>query len=67
MEQLLHKLEMLNLTQWDHGFITLIAVAAWIGLGVMQHLIRLFRQRIARDGSAPPFRVQSPETNAERS
>jgi moderate conductance mechanosensitive channel len=52
MEQLLHKLDFLNIEQWDHGFITLlrivlIAVAAWIALGVTQRLIRLFRERIA--------------------
>jgi moderate conductance mechanosensitive channel len=52
MEQFLHKIDFLNIAQWDHGFITLlrivlIAVAAWIALGVTQRLIRLFRERIA--------------------
>jgi moderate conductance mechanosensitive channel len=51
MEQLLHKIEFLNMSQWDHGFVTLlrvvlIAVAAWIALGVTQRLIRLFRERL---------------------
>ncbi len=53
MEQLLHKMESLNMSQWDHGFVTLlrvvlIAVAAWIVLGVTQRLIRTFRERITR-------------------
>lgn len=51
MEQLLHRIESLSLAQWDHAFITLlrvvlIAVVAWIGLGVTRRLIRLFRERI---------------------
>jgi len=51
MEKLLHSLGFLNFTQWDPAFITalrvvLIAVAAWIVLGVTQHLVRLFRERI---------------------
>lgn len=53
MEQLLHRIEFLNMAQWDHGFVTLlrvvlIAVAAWIALGVTQRLIRLFRERLTR-------------------
>ena len=53
MELLRHSIEFLNVAQWDHAFITLlrvvlIAVVAWIGLGVMQRLIRLFRERIMR-------------------
>lgn len=53
MEQLLRSIEFLNVAQWDRGFITLlrivlIAMVAWIGLGVMQRLIRLFRERITR-------------------
>lgn len=53
MEQLLHSLKFLNFAQWDPAFITLlrvvlISVVAWIGLGMMQHLIRLFRERITR-------------------
>jgi len=51
MEKLLHSLRFLNFAQWDPAFITalrvvLIAVAAWIVLGVTQHLVRLFRERI---------------------
>lgn len=53
MEQLLHSLKFLNLPQWDPAAITLvrvvlIAVVAWIGLGLMQRLIRLFRERVTR-------------------
>lgn len=53
MEQLLHSLKFLNLAQWDPALITLvrvvlIAVVAWIGLGLMQRLIRLFRERVTR-------------------
>ncbi|MFH1602674.1 MAG: mechanosensitive ion channel family protein [Pseudomonadota bacterium] len=51
MEQLLRSIEILNITQWDHRLIialrvVLIAVTAWIVLGVAQHLIRSFRERI---------------------
>ena len=51
MEKLLHSLGFLNFARWDPAFITalrvvLIAVAAWIVLGVTQHLVRLFRERI---------------------
>lgn len=51
MEQLLHKLEFLNLAQSDHGLVTLlrivlISLAAWIALGVTQRLIRVFRERL---------------------
>jgi len=53
VEQLLNKIAFLNVAQWDHAAITLmrvalIAVAAWIALGVTQRLIRLFRERITR-------------------
>ena len=53
MGQLLHSLKFLNLAPWDHIFITalrvaLIAVVAWIGLGMLQRLIRMFRERITR-------------------
>jgi len=53
MEQLRHSIEFFNIAQWDHAFITLlrvvlIAVVAWIGLGVMQHLTRLSHARITR-------------------
>ena len=53
MEKLLHSLGFLNFARWDPAFITalrvvLIAVAAWIVLGVTQHLVRLFRERITR-------------------
>jgi moderate conductance mechanosensitive channel len=45
---------LLTLTQGDHAVVTLvrvllIAVAAWIALGVVQRLIRAFRERITRD------------------
>lgn len=66
MEQLLRSLEFLNLAQWDRAFITLlrvvlIAVVAWIGLRVMQRLIRLFRERITR-GMDDPEQVKRAET-----
>ena len=53
MEQLRHSIEFLNLAQLDHVFLTLlrvalIVVAAWIALGVLQRLIRIFRERITR-------------------
>jgi small conductance mechanosensitive channel len=53
MEPFLHKFKFLNLSLWDPALITLlrvvlIAVAAWIVLGVTQHLIRLFRERLTR-------------------
>ena len=53
MEQLLHSLKFLNFAQWDPALITLlrvvlIALVAWIGLGLMQRLTRLFRERITR-------------------
>jgi len=52
MEQFFHKFDFISVAQWDHGILTLlrivlIAVAAWIALGVTQRLIRLFRERIA--------------------
>ena len=51
LEQILHKIEFLNLAQVDHGLVTalrvvLIVVAAWIALGVSRRLIRLFRERL---------------------
>ena len=54
MDQLLHRMEFLNMSQWDHGLVTLlrvvlIALAAWIALGMTQRLIRLFRERLTRD------------------
>jgi small-conductance mechanosensitive channel len=53
MEQLLHNFKFLNLSLWDPALITLlrvvlIALAAWIGLGLMQRLTRLFGERITR-------------------
>ncbi|MGP1679744.1 MAG: mechanosensitive ion channel family protein [Burkholderiales bacterium] len=53
MEQLLHIINLFNISELDPKIITLlrvvlIAVAAWIVLGVTQHLIRLFRERITR-------------------
>lgn len=53
MEQLLHSLKVFNLAQWEHEFVTLlrvvlIVVAAWIGLRMMQRVIRLSRERILR-------------------
>jgi len=53
MEQFLHNFKFLNLSLWDPALVTLlrvvlIAVAAWIVLGVMQRLTRLFRERITR-------------------
>ena len=53
MDQFLQKMAFLNVAQWDHGFvvllrIVLIAVVAWIALGVTQRLIRLFRERLTR-------------------
>lgn len=53
MEQLLHSLKFLNFAQWDPALITLlrvvlIALAAWIGLGLMQRVTRLFGERITR-------------------
>ena len=53
MEKLLHNYAFLNIATWDHDFVTLlrvvlIAVAAWIALGVTRRLIRLFRERLTR-------------------
>ncbi len=53
MEQLLHSLKVFNFAQWEHEFVTLlrvvlIVVAAWIGLRMMQRVIRLSRERILR-------------------
>src|SRR5574340_743026 len=53
MEPVLHRFDFFNVAQWDHGFvmllrIVLIAMAAWIALGVTRRLIRVFRERITR-------------------
>ncbi|MBE0626510.1 MAG: mechanosensitive ion channel family protein [Burkholderiales bacterium] len=53
MEQLLNRLGFLDLARWTPELaialrIVLILVAAWIVLGVTQHLIRSFRERITR-------------------
>ncbi|MBE0620597.1 MAG: mechanosensitive ion channel family protein [Burkholderiales bacterium] len=53
MEQLLHIINLFNISELDPKLITLlrvvlIAVVAWIALGVVQHLIRLFRERLTR-------------------
>lgn len=53
MEQLLHIINIFNVSELDPKVVTLlrvvlIAVAAWIVLGVTQHLIRLFRERLTR-------------------
>ena len=53
MEPVLHRLDVFNVSQWDHGFIVLlrialITVAAWIALGATRRLIRLSRERITR-------------------
>jgi small conductance mechanosensitive channel len=53
MERLLHEIDLVNISAWNPGLVTLlrvllIAVAAWIALGVTQHLIRLFRERLTR-------------------
>jgi small conductance mechanosensitive channel len=49
----LRQLGLLNLGEWSDAALTslriaLIAVAAWIAIGVLQRLIRLLRERIAR-------------------
>ena len=66
MEQLLNRLAFLNIAQWDHAAIVLvrvilIAIAAWIALGVTQHLIRHFRERITR-GMDDPEQVKRADT-----
>ncbi len=66
MEQLLNKIAFLNIAQWDHAAITmvrvaLIAVAAWIALGVTRRLLRLFRERISR-GMDDPEQVKRADT-----
>ena len=66
MEKLLHSIEFLNAAQWDQAFITLlrvvlIAVVAWIALGVLQRLIRIFRTRITR-AMDDPEQVKRVET-----
>ena len=53
METLMHNYGFLNIAAWDRDFITLlrvvlIAVVAWIALGVARRLIRLFRERLTR-------------------
>ena len=66
MESLLHKIEFLNVAQWDHAVlilvrVVLIAVVAWIALGVMQRMLRLFRERITR-GMDDPEQVKRATT-----
>ena len=66
MEQLLDRFAFLNVAQWDHAAITLvrvalIAVAAWIALGVTRRLLRLFRERITR-GMDDPEQVKRADT-----
>jgi len=66
VEQLLNKIAFLNIAQWDHAAITmvrvaLIAVAAWIALGVTRRLLRLFRERISR-GMDDPEQVKRADT-----
>jgi small conductance mechanosensitive channel len=53
MEKLLHEIDLVNISGWNPGLVTLlrvllIAVVAWITLGVTQHLIGLFRERLTR-------------------
>jgi len=53
VEKILNHVELLSISQWDQAFITLlrvvlIAIVAWIALGVTQRLIRLFRERLTR-------------------
>lgn len=53
MNDFLRQLGLLNLGEWSDAALTslriaLIAVAAWIAIGVLQRLIRLLRERIAR-------------------
>lgn len=66
MEKFLRSTELLNVAQWDHAAVTLgrvvlIAIVAWIALGVTQRLIRIFRQRITR-GMDDPEQIKRVET-----
>jgi len=66
MEQLHRTIDLLNIARWDHGLvvllrIVLIAVVAWIALGVIRRLIRLFRERFAR-GMDDPEQAKRAET-----
>ena len=66
MEKLLHSIEFLNVAQWDYAAVTLarvvlIAVVAWIALGVTRRLIRIFRTRITR-AMDDPEQVKRVET-----
>ena len=66
MQQILHSIESINLAQGDHALITLlrivlIIVVAWVALGMMQRLIRLFRERISR-GMEDTEQVKRAET-----
>ena len=62
MEQFLHGLSFINVAKWDHEFVVLlrmalIALAAWIGLGVTKRVIPMLRQRITR-GMGDPEQVK---------
>jgi moderate conductance mechanosensitive channel len=53
MSEMLQKLGFLNVTEWSGPAVVafrvaLIAIAAWIVAGVLQRLIRIFRERLAR-------------------
>jgi len=66
VDQLPHSIAFLNISQWDHAAITLvrvalIAIAAWIALGVTRRLLRLFRERITR-GMEDPEQVKRADT-----
>jgi len=66
VEKLLHSIEFLNVAQWDYAAVTLarvvlIAVVAWIALGVTRRLIRIFRTRITR-AMDDPEQVKRVET-----
>ncbi|OGA07536.1 MAG: mechanosensitive ion channel protein MscS [Betaproteobacteria bacterium RIFCSPLOWO2_12_FULL_65_110] len=59
-------MEFLNVAQWDYAAVTLarvvlIAVVAWIALGVTRRLIRIFRTRITR-AMDDPEQVKRVET-----
>ena len=54
MESLHASLKFLNIAQWDPALVTLlrvvlIALTAWIGLAVLQRVLRLFRERVTSD------------------
>ena len=66
MEQLLHRIESLTVAQWDHAAVTLvrvvlIAVVAWIALGMTRRMLRIFRERITR-GMVDSEQVKRTET-----